>query len=94
MTYSLDQLAWFDRCLFPEDFKNSLIEVGASEHDAYAVFLFICNERRKGNKVGIIGLYQEFITDTELCSKFETVVANFFEKHLVAASNPTRLTKK
>lgn len=78
--YTLAQLAYFDRCLFPSDMAVKLLDKGVHENNADAVEQFIVNERRKGNNVGIVRLYQEFISIEELTNAFDAVVYDFLNK--------------
>lgn len=79
--YTLAQLAHFDRCLFPDDLSVKLLDEGVHEYTVDGVERFIKNERRKGNNVGIIRLYQEFITDEELTKALDAVVCAFVTKY-------------
>lgn len=80
MKYSLSELAHFDRCLFPGNFRDDLVEAGVNELDANMVMFFIINKRREGNNVGIIQVYQEFISIPELTNIFDKVVNDFVNK--------------
>lgn len=80
MKYTLDEIAHFDRCLFPGNFRDDLIEAGMNELDANMIMFSIINKRRAGNDVGIIQVYQEFISTPELTNIFDKVVNNFVNK--------------
>lgn len=72
--YTLDQLAWFNRCLFPADLKAGLIKHGLESWDAsYVVQHYVANTR-----IGVLGLYQEYITDPKVTQALDRMVADFF----------------
>lgn len=79
-SYTLEELAWFDRTLFPDDFYSDLVEAGMPELDARVISMWIKNELKKGRSVGIVNIYQEYITDPEYCNIFDKVVSNFLKK--------------
>jgi len=79
--YTLSQLAHFDRCLFPIDFEEQLIEAGMDGIDAYVI------ARSPQVHKGIVAVYQEYVlgcvnaTDRAFFqSVFDKVLANFFAK--------------
>lgn len=78
--YTLEQLAHFDRCLYPGDFKDDLIRVGVDVLDASAVMYFMKRKIREGISVGIVQIYQEYISDKELTNAFDKVVSEFVSK--------------
>lgn len=78
--YTLEQLAHFDRCLYPGDFKDDLIRVGVDVLDASAVMYFMKRKSREGISVGIVQIYQEYISDKELTNAFDKVVSEFVSK--------------
>ncbi|QDJ96267.1 hypothetical protein Xoosp13_80 [Xanthomonas phage Xoo-sp13] len=78
--YTLEQLALFDRCLFPGDFQTQLMNVGMSGFQAAVISGFIESNRRKGNMVGIIQVYQEFIDSEEITKAIDAVVSEFVNK--------------
>lgn len=86
-SYTLEQLAHFDRCLHPSDFCDDLISAGLDEFLANEVANFIINRRRKihsatksAGSVGIIEIYQEYITCKEIIDAIEKVVYDFCNK--------------
>ncbi len=86
-SYTLEQLALFDRCLFPGDFRDDLVDAGLDESTAFAVSRFIIDRRRiiyaatkSTGSVGIIEIYQEFITCKEIIDAIEKVVYDFCNK--------------
>jgi hypothetical protein len=83
-SYTLAQLAHFDRCLYPCDFRDDLIEAGLDSVSANSVSQYIINKRRKfysvdqnANIVGVIDVYQEFISCKEIIDAIEQVVYDF-----------------
>lgn len=78
---TLQQLAHFDRCIFPESFANDLVENGLDEMNAFSIEMFIVRQRKNGNMVGVIQIYQEFITDDNVTNAIEKVVKAFIEKY-------------
>lgn len=74
--YSLSQLALFNRCLFPDDIYKDMLEVGASESDACIARDYL----KRNTNVGVLGLYQEYISDDTFISYLEAVVEKFFKK--------------
>jgi hypothetical protein len=79
--YTLEQLAHFDRCLFPDDFKKQLEKAGMPEHDALMVVQYMQRKRDSDLPVGIIHLYQEFIMDEDLTKVFDAVVSEFVDRY-------------
>lgn len=75
--YSLEQLAHFDRCLFPDNFRDDLLRQGINHSDAMMVINFIKSARHKNDHVGIVRVFQEFITIDELTKAFDSIVAEF-----------------
>lgn len=85
--YTLKQLAHFDRCLFPCDFRDDLIDAGLDSFLAETVSQYIINKRRKfysvdgnANVVGVLDVYQEFISCNEIVDAIEQVVYDFCNK--------------
>lgn len=77
-TYTLSQLAHFDRCLYPGDFRHDLESAGLSEFLAQEIAYFIIGENRKGGPhCGIVRLYQEYIDNKEIIAAFEKVLYDF-----------------
>lgn len=59
--FTLEELAHFDRCLFPEDLERGLREAGLPEHDIpYFVTMF---RAKDGTARHFMSLYQEYISD-------------------------------
>lgn len=54
--YTLAELAWFNRCLFPETLTKGLIAEGIDPSEARNTPRFY----QKNVKMGILGLYQEW----------------------------------
>lgn len=71
--YTLDQLAWYNRCLFPDNLYRDILEVGGDEGMAMDARNYV----KRNPKAGILGLYQEYITDKEFIDVLEKLVYNF-----------------
>lgn len=78
--YTLEQLAHFDRCMFTSWIAEKLEEQGVEPYTVRGVENFIRSERVKDNNVGIIRLYQEFITDEDLTKALDAVVSAFVNR--------------
>lgn len=63
--YSLEFMAWVDRCLFPGDFQEELMELGVDRIDA----MLYASVVKQGK--GIVGVYQELIMDEEARNHIE-----------------------
>lgn len=74
--YTLDQLAWFNRCLFPDNLYRDILSVGGCMSMARDARNFVI----RNPKAGILGLYQEYITDEEFIDVLEKLVYNFMNK--------------
>jgi nicotinamide riboside kinase len=75
-SFTLEQLAHFNRTLFPSDFERDLIQEGIEDDDAFIYARYIKYNR----ECGILGLYQEFITDTELHGAINRIITKFVSK--------------
>lgn len=82
--YTLKQLAHFNRCLYPGNFRDDLTTAGLDYVTADEVAQFIINKRRKvysatGDTflVGITDVYQEYINSQEIIDAIEQVVYDF-----------------
>lgn len=78
MKYTLEQLAHFDRCLFPKDFKEDLIEAGLSEGKAELVEDAL---RWSKNTKGIVQIYQDWHNIPEVVDAIKIVLNKFVEKY-------------
>lgn len=77
--YSLEELAHFDRCLFPYDFRRDLISEGINGDKAEIISNFI---KDKGTLCGIIHIYQVHARrDEELLNAIENILERFVEKY-------------
>lgn len=56
-TYTLEELAWLSRCLFPGDFKKELLAMGIDKDDSRMLSEMI--NTREGRGKNILELYQE-----------------------------------
>ena len=79
--YTLDEIAHFDRCLFPDDFQDSLIEEGADKYLALTISRWILHKRMGGSRIGVMDVYQEWaINDKDLGSAINRVIQKFIAK--------------
>lgn len=74
--FTLEQIAWFDRCLFPDDFKQDLIKVGCPEIDATVISSYL----KRNPSSSIVNIYQEFITDKDYTNYINQVLHNFITR--------------
>ena len=76
--FTLENLAWFDRCIFPDDIEKDLLALGMNKFSAYHIKCYI---KERKNLVGIIELFQVFGInggDKDILNK---LVENFFFKN-------------
>ncbi len=81
LKFTLEQIAHFDRCLFPEDFSIELENCGLSPLDNKCVIMVLIRNRMNGSKFGIIQLFQEFINDKTVTDVLELVIQKFVEEN-------------
>ncbi|MEJ6003704.1 hypothetical protein [Paucibacter soli] len=75
--FSLEELAHFNRCLFPGDFERDLIQAGATAGAASALADWV----RRNPQAGIVGVYQEFaIGDNDLQIIINRMLSSFIQK--------------
>lgn len=74
--YSLDELAFVDRCLFPGDLINDLEEAGFKGASMYKGFFI---ELSITNSLSVLRVYQEFISDDELIKALDKVIQNYLK---------------
>lgn len=79
--YTLDQLAWFDRCLFPNDFAEKLHKVGGMDYDeAKWMKLSLRGMVKNNKKLTIVGIYQEWAVNCpEMQRCLQLVLEDFFK---------------
>jgi hypothetical protein len=77
MKFTLEQLAHFDRCLFPDDFAEE-IGKAAGYNDNEILFLKLS---LRGRKLSVINIYQEWILDDQLCKALNSVLEDFCRKY-------------
>ena len=75
MKYSLEFLAWVNRCLFPDDFERDLIELGVGPFMAMAYAELV---RRQGKD--ILGVYQTYISSKESQEHIEMYLQMMMDK--------------
>ncbi len=71
--FSLEDIALFNRCIFPADFKLDLRAYGVEWYDASDITSFLI----RNPKAGIVGVYQEFINDPKMVAILEQMVYDF-----------------
>lgn len=77
---TLGELAWYDRCLFPGDFEDELVELKLlSPENAAQVRLAMIADG--GRSRGIVELYQVFIGDVEIQRAFNEHLKHFLRKY-------------
>ena len=69
--YSLEDLAWISRCLFPVDFYNELLEMGVEQQTAYDLSCFARPNPQQQSK-NILDVYQGC-----LCAVNEEIKQNY-----------------
>ena len=75
--FTLDQLALFDRCLFPDDLARDFFRIGGyNEEQTRFEFRSIRNKRG----LSAVGLYQEYIQDEHFTSTLNAILCEFFAK--------------
>ena len=84
ITFSLDEIALFDRCLFPVEFKDELIEHGVDEGTAISICYFM----KRHQNVGIVKVYQEFVLNTidadeqrKFALAIDSILQKFFKRN-------------
>lgn len=75
-TYTLAQIAHFNRCLFPYDLIKGLTANGLSPMQASDIAqIYIDNPR-----MGIVGIYQEYILYKDVTDALEKMLQSFFSR--------------
>lgn len=78
-SYTLDQLAWFNRCLAPGNFKEKLKWYGLDWYTARCASDFL----KRNPRGGILDVYQEWIMDEAFIAILDQMVYDFInEKNL------------
>lgn len=75
--FTLEEIAHFDRCLYPGNFRDDCVEAGMCDIDAFGVASFIISKRRAGGSCGIIDVYQEYINNKEIIAVLEKLMYDF-----------------
>jgi hypothetical protein len=78
--FSLDQLAHFDRCLFPDDLADEIAKAGNYSKNEVLVLKMNLQSMARNKKLGVVAVYQEFITDERFCTALEKVLVEFCTK--------------
>lgn len=73
--FSLEMLAWFDQCLFPDDFRKDLIRHGLNEIEAQIFSQYTCV------KVGIVATYRCFINEERMRNILDKLVLEHAVKY-------------
>lgn len=71
--YTLDELALFNRCFFPQDAYDWMKAAGANDADAFVAMMYV----KRHPQAGVLGLYQEYITDENFTKCINTMVNKF-----------------
>ena len=61
--YSLSDLAWLSSCLFPEDFRCQLVEIGVDKYTSFELSKLVQADGRHRN---ILEIYQIYRSDDEV----------------------------
>jgi hypothetical protein len=75
--FTLDQLAHFDRCLFPDTLLDGLVKHGVDADEAHSIVSMVNRKRRNGGKFGTIDIYQEYIQHPAITGALSAMVAEF-----------------
>ncbi len=73
--FTLEMLAWFNRCLFPDDFRDDLMKRGVPHFEATMY------SRHSYIEKGIVGVYQIFINDEKMRKAIEDIVLEYANKY-------------
>ncbi len=82
--YSLDELAHFNRCMFPGDFERELVEAGI-EPGAAAIYCWYFKDQDRRALEGfdnhrcVVGFYQAHISHKRLTDAVTTILEKFME---------------
>lgn len=72
--FTLEELAHFNRCLFPATLEKLLVENGVDQGTAFMIQSWY----KKNVHVGILGVYQEWaINDPELQQSINAMISSF-----------------
>lgn len=84
-TFTLEELAHFERCLFREDWERGLREAGFPEDE---IQYFVSHlKRRDGKMRHFMEMYQEYISDPAFTAAI-TRMAGLHVAHMRAKQNP------
>lgn len=80
--YTLDQLAHFNRCLFPDDFARDMQQIGQMDPDqAFLLKMDLRARVHRGQNLNVLDLYQDYaIPDPTFRDCLERVLLDFFKK--------------
>lgn len=78
--YTFEQLAWFNRCLYPDDFADDLHKIGGMDaNDAGLLKLsFRMHVKSTGKGLDIVGIYQEYAINDKEMQKSICLVIDYF----------------
>lgn len=82
MQFTFEQLAHFDRCLFPDDIAEDIGEVAGYEYIEVLLLKLEFRQKAKKGSLNVIGLYQDRIHDDRFCNALIKVVQAFCNKYI------------
>ena len=82
--YTLEQLAHFDRCLFPQSLAEDIARFdGIDKTDLeYFISHFRWIAKHEHGGLSAVSLYQRYINEKRFCEALDAVVSEFCQKHL------------
>lgn len=79
-TFTLEQLALFDRCLFPDDISEEIGKAaGYDEAEILALKMELRQQVKDRRPLGVVGLFQDRIKDERFCTALIKVLVSFFD---------------
>lgn len=79
--FNLEQLAHFDRCLFPDDLAEDIGRLGGYTPDEILLMKLDFRQWIKKTPLSVVGLFQENIQNERFCKALEALLLEFCEKH-------------
>ena len=78
MLFSLEQLAHFDSCLFPDDIAE---EIGKVANYNLTQIVLLKIELRTKAPLNVVGMFQDRIGDERFCNALKEVLTNFCKRY-------------
>ena len=75
--FTLAQLAHFNRCLFPDDFRKDLERIGTDYETVLQLYWHVQRHR----SAGVVGIYQTFIRDKKCKKAILTLLTEHVAKY-------------